>query len=293
MKPYTIAVALIVGLMATPGLARDEFRESVSVEPGGTLEIDLAAGSVEVETHDDPEVQVNARARGWGRRSMVFELTSDGADARLVGKLRGWLGPFFGGPRVRVRVRVPEQYSVDVRTGGGSIEIVELGGEVRARTSGGSIELDGAEGSIELRTSGGEIKAYEIIGELSARTSGGEIEVSEVTGPVEARTSGGEIELHEVGGPVRAWTSGGSISVRFTRVPEGEIETSGGSIEVELPEGAGVDLDARTSGGRVRVEPELKLTGSFDRGRIVGQINGGGAELRLRTSGGNISVEER
>jgi DUF4097 and DUF4098 domain-containing protein YvlB len=92
---------------------------------------------------------------------------------------------------------------------------------------------------------------------------------------------------------VRAKTSGGSISVRFTGAPEGELETSGGSIEVELPEDAGVDLDARTSGGRVRVEPELKLRSGGDRGRIIGEINGGGARLRLRTSGGNISVEVR
>ncbi len=292
MTRIAITLALLVALLPAAGAAR-EFRESVSVEPGGTLEIELSEGSVEVETHDEPVVEVDAGARGWGARSLRFELTSDGTDSRLVGTIRGWFGPMFGGTRIRVRVRVPEEYSVDVRTGGGSIEIEELGGEVRVRTSGGSIELEGARGPVELRTSGGSIEAYEIVGDLSARTSGGSVEVSDVTGSVEVRTSGGSIEIHEVGGRVSAVTSGGPISVRFSGVPEGILETSGGSIEAELPEGAGVDLDAKTSGGRVRIEPEIQLVGAIERGRIVGRIGGGGPALKLRTSGGNIRVQFR
>jgi hypothetical protein len=292
MTRFAITLALLVALLPAAGAAR-EFRESVSVKPGGTLEIDLSEGSVEVETHDESSVEVQARGRGWGARSLRFELTSDGVDARLSGTIRGWFGPMLGGARVRVRVRVPEQYSLDVRTGGGSIEIEELGGEVRARTSGGSVELEGARGAVDLKTSGGSIEAYDVVGDVSVHTSGGSVEVSDVTGSVEARTSGGEIEIHEVGGRVFAVTSGGSISVRFSGVPAGKLETSGGSIEAELPEGAGVDLDAETSGGRVRIEPDLELVGEIQRGHIVGRIGGGGPKLRLRTSGGNIRVRVR
>jgi hypothetical protein len=292
MTRFAITLALLVALLPAAGAAR-EFRESVSVEPGGTLEIELSEGSVEVETHDESSVEVDAHARGWGARSLRFELTSDGVDARLVGTIRGWFGPMFGRTRIRVRVRVPEDYSLDVRTGGGSIEIEELGGPVRARTSGGSIELEGARGPVDLRTSGGSIEAYEVVGDLSVRTSGGSVEISEVKGSVEARTSGGSIEVHDVEGRVYAVTSGGPIEVRFSGIAEGILETSGGSIEAELPEGAGVDLDAKTSGGRVRIEPELELVGKMERSHIVGRIGGGGPELRLRTSGGNIRVRVR
>ena len=98
--------------------------------------------------------------------------------------------------------------------------------------------------------------------------------------------------IDEVVGPVTARTSGGSITVRFDGDPEGALETSGGSIDVEIPEGAGVDLDARTSGGRVSVQPEITMSGALRSNQIEGSINGGGPKLRLRTSGGNISVEE-
>ena len=281
------SAVLLLGALALPLVAvAEEFRQSVRVAPGGRLEVDLDSGSVEVETDDEPVVSVQAFAEGWGADSKEFELESDGTNARLRGHGRSWLSP-----RVRVRITVPERYDVEIQTQGGSIEIDELGGSVQAATSGGSIEVDGAQGSVELETSGGEIQADEVRGDVRAQTSGGSIEISEVTGSVDARTQGGSIQAHDVGGRVDAHTSGGSISVRFTGVVEGEIETAGGSIEVELPEGAAFDLDATTHGGRVELEPEIQLTGRIQPGRVKGQVGGGGPELRLATSGGNVRVE--
>ncbi|MEE8312791.1 MAG: DUF4097 family beta strand repeat-containing protein, partial [Myxococcota bacterium] len=132
-----------------------------------------------------------------------------------------------------------------------------------------------------------------IEGDLDARTSGGEIRVLDVKGSVEVKTSGGRIQIDGAGGLVRAATSGGSISVRFDGLPEGSIQTSGGGIDVEIPEGVGIDLDAQTSGGRVVVRAEVMPSSLISRSQLKGSINGGGPPLLLRTSGGNISVEER
>jgi hypothetical protein len=271
--------------------AADEFRQSVPARPGGTLEIDLPAGSVEVRSDGDSEVRVEARASGWGPGSMRFELESDGENVLLRGERGGWLG--FGTGTARVRVQVPERYSLVVRTGGGAVEVEELGGSAIVRTSGGAIDVDGAEGPVELETSGGAIRVEEVRGDATLRTSGGGIRVAEVTGRVEARTSGGPIQIHDVDGPVEARTSGGSISVRFSGGAEGDLRTSGGSIDAEFSEDAAVDLDAETSGGRVRIDEDLAFVGRIDRAHVVGRINGGGPELRLRTSGGNVHVRVR
>jgi DUF4097 and DUF4098 domain-containing protein YvlB len=286
-----IAVALLVGCL--PGAVEaEEFRRALAVQPGGRLEVDLSAGSVEVETHDEHEVAVDAESRGFGGGLMRFELTGDGVNAKLVGSRAGWLGG-FGGGGARVHVRVPERYSVEVRTNGGSIEIDQLGGAASARTSGGSIEVSGAQGDVELETSGGPIRVDEVEGDVEARTSGGKIQISEVTGEVEARTSGGSIQVHEVGGRVVARTSGGSISVRFDEAPEGDLETSGGGIEAEFSEEAALDLEAETSGGRIRVDSEIRMIGKLGSARVEATINGGGPTLRLKTSGGNVRVSVR
>jgi hypothetical protein len=59
---------------------------------------------------------------------------------------------------------------------------------------------------------------------------------------------------------------------------------------VVFPEEACVDLDARTSGGRVRVEHHMEFTKKPKHGQKVGTINGGGLPFRLRTSGGSIRI---
>lgn len=281
----TVGLATLLLWLAAPSVVRaQDFRDSVPAEPGGTLEVRLDHGSVEVETHSDERVRVEAEASG-----MKFDLSSDGTDTRLVGKRSGWFSGFsIGG--VRVRVKVPERYAVDVRTLGGSIELYDIGGWVRARTSGGSIEVDGARGDVDLYTSGGRVYAEDVQGDVIAKTSGGAIRVEEIDGAVEARTSGGSIRLHEVTGPVTARTSGGPVSVRFAGEPEGEVRTSGGGIEAEFSEDAALDLDARTSGGRVRIEDDIEFRGSVESSRVKGAIRGGGAPLRLETSGGSIRV---
>jgi hypothetical protein len=281
--------AVCMGLLLALSAAADDFRESVSARSGGTLTVALPAGSIVIETHDQDSVDVEASSSGWSG-GLHFELTSDGTNAKLEGRRGAWIFGAFG---ARARVRVPEHYSLELKTAGGSIEIESVQGSVKAHTSGGSIELDGAVGPVELSTSGGPIRVENVHGNTRLSTSGGGITASEVVGAVDAETSGGSIRISDIDGAVRASTSGGGISVRFSGAPAGDLGTSGGSIEVEFPEGSGAELSARTSGGQIHVEPELAVSGEIDSGRVRGRIGPGGAKLELETSGGNIRVRER
>jgi len=288
MTRYTAALAIWMALM--PQLAgAEEFFESVSAVPGGRLEADLSSGSIRVEPHDQDLVSVEVHTRGFRAGSLELELEGDGKDVRLEADVPRW----FGGVSVRVRVRVPREFSVEIDTAGGDIEVEGLKGDVEVDTSGGDISIDGIRGDVEADTSGGTINIYDIDGDVAGQTSGGNVRVADVTGRVEVETSGGSLRIHDVGGPVRGKTSGGNISVRFLEIAEGELETSGGSIQVEFPQDAALDLEAETSGGRVRVDADLLVRGSVGSGEVRGRINGGGPELRLDTSGGNITVRAR
>jgi hypothetical protein len=285
------AIALLAVLGAS-GTRAEDFERTVPMEPGGTLQVELSAGSIEVETHHLPEVRIDARTSGWASRAIRFELDHDDDEVRLSGSHSSWL-PGFGPGRVKVRVRIPERFSIDLQTSGGHVDVEEVTGEVEASTSGGGIELNQIAGQIDVETSGGNIKAREIRGDLAAQTSGGSIHVSEVTGDVEVETSGGPIRIRDVDGQVDAQTSGGSISVRFTGAPGGELATSGGSIHVEFPENEGVDLEAQTSGGRITIHKAFAVSGRVEQSEVEAELNGGGAELSLETSGGNIRVGVR
>jgi hypothetical protein len=284
-------IALLGGLAAS-GARAEDFVRTVPVEPGGTLQIELSIGSIEVETHHLPEVVIDARTSGWAAGAMRFELNHDGHEVHLTGSRSSWLRG-LGSGRVDVRARIPKLFSVDLRTSGGHVEVEEVTGQVEASTSGGKIELNQIAGEIEVKTSGGDIKAREIRGDLTAQTGGGSIHVSEVDGNVDIETSGGNLRIRDVDGSVEAETSGGSISVRFSGAPAGDLETSGGNIQVEFPEHEGVDLDAQTSGGRVKINKAFSVSGRVERSHVEASLNGGGAELNLQTSGGNIRVGVR
>lgn len=58
-----------------------------------------------------------------------------------------------------IRLIVPSRFNVDVRTGGGGIDIDDLEGNVLAQTSGGGIDVGYIRnGSVDVRTSGGGIE---------------------------------------------------------------------------------------------------------------------------------------
>lgn len=285
-KRTALALALLAGLASAS--RAEQYRSSVEVRPGGRLDVDLSGGTLVIETHDAPRVEVEADAPDWPSR-WRFELTSDGADAKLEGSRTSWLP----GGSPRVRVRVPREYSLELQTGGGGIEIDAVRGAVKARTSGGSIELDGATGDVELRSSGGSIRLSDVDGRVEARTSGGPISAANVHGRVEAETSGGSIRLSDVEGRIDARTSGGGISVRFSGPPAGELRTSGGAIEVVIPPGTGANLEARTSGGRVELDGALAFAGERSSSKLEGTLGSGGERLELQTSGGNIEIRVR
>jgi hypothetical protein len=284
-------LALLVALAAS-GAGAEDFERTVPVRPGGTLRIDLSAGSIDVETHDLEAVDIDARTTGWAARAVRFSLEHDEDELELRGSRSSWLRG-LGSGRVTVRARVPKLFSVDLHTSGGRIDIQEVTGSVEAETSGGNLELNQITGEVDVKTSGGNIRAGEIHGDLEAETSGGSIHVSEVSGDVDVETSGGSIRIRDVDGRVEAQTSGGSISVRFADAPAGEIETSGGSIDVQFSGDAGVDLEAQTSGGRIIIDEEFAISGRIERGEVDAKLNGGGEELNLQTSGGNIRIRMR
>lgn len=230
-----------------------DINKSFKVKAGGTLTVDSDSGSIDIESHDNNTVVVEVQRQDSDDDSFKVSFSSNGRDVKIDGDREQ---SFFGwSSRVRFLIKVPNSYNVDLNTGGGSIQIEDLIGDVEARTSGGSIRLG------------------KIIGDVDIRTSGGSIKVEEVTGNIHGHTSGGSIRA--------------TIAKQPTE--DCRLTTSGGSITAYLASDIKIDLKASTSGGRVR--SELPVTGSLDKRSIKGEINGGGPELFLRTSGGSVNIK--
>ena len=166
---------------------------------------------------------------------------------------------------------------MNLKTAGGSVKVAELIGKVQASSSGGGLNFAKIEGSLSGHTSGGSITVAGCKGNVDLRTSGGGLQLGEIEGDVDARTSGGSIHADKLTGKSVLQSSGGGIQVSAIK---GQVEagTSGGSITVALGEKLNVDVDARTSGGRVASDlPVTTVThGGLKKNELRGKINGGG-----------------
>jgi DUF4097 and DUF4098 domain-containing protein YvlB len=270
--------------------AAEWLEESLPVEPGGTLFVRASRGKVDVRAHDADEVRVEAEARGRQADRVRFTLEQSGNDVRFEVHTDGWLLGLFGTLDVRVRLWVPRRYGLALRTSGGDVRIDGLTGDLGLKTSGGDLSVSRVVGQVELLTSGGNIELEHLDGDVKLRTSGGNLALRDVFGDIDARSSGGELNVDGVDGKVSAKSSGGGISVVFLGDPEGEIESSGGKVEVFVREDASFDFDARSSGGSIDIELELAREQERGPHRTSGRVGAGGHELRLRSSGGGIRV---
>jgi DUF4097 and DUF4098 domain-containing protein YvlB len=295
------AIRLIVAVLAVVPLAlaqggEKRFEKKFAVSPGGTLRIATDVGSIKITGTGSNEVSVVAQLRGRDRDVEAFDITAEetkgGVEVRGKGRTkRGW---FWNSVELTVdyTIQVPHEYSLDIHTSGGDVEVNSLKGEMRGGTSGGNIVLGAVEGKVTMETSGGDIRVEKAAGDMKLETSGGNITIGNVEGAVDVETSGGDIRLGEVRGRVHAETSGGNVRVKVTGANEGiHAETSGGNIEVMIGKNVGAELDAATSGGEVECEIPVTVKGKISESRIRGTVNGGGKMIYAHTSGGNVRIK--
>ena len=192
-------------------------------------------------------------------------------------------------------------------TSGGSIHVDGLSGKVKGRTSGGSIHLANSKDDIDLETSGGSIEASNTTGNLQLSTSGGSLDLEGLNGIIKANTSGGSIKGKNIAGELTSHTSGGSITLTElscsleTSTNGGNIDVTikelgkyiritnnGGSIDLQLPSGKGVDLKLRATS--IKKTTLSNFQGTIEDDQIEGKLNGGGIPVIVTANSGRIRL---
>lgn len=197
---------------------------------------------------------------------------------------------------VRFEVTVPRNYSVEVTTGAGDIETLDLDGAVVLITQGGNIRCGRVGGAglhglpagavaARLETQGGHITVQDVAGDLDASTGGGHITAGTITGDAKLHSGGGHIHAVEIGARADLSTDGGNIAVgRAGGIVA--VHTVGGQIDFGEVRGS---VRAQTGGGGIRITyvsgpMEVETTsGSICLTRVAGSV-------RAATAGGTITA---
>src|SRR5687768_13879557 len=153
LRNLTLATGAL--LLALPAFAKvgteNVLKHSFRVNSGGVAHVRTELGSIEVETHGGGTVEAEVYRRvptddkdEVARVLENFEVGFDqkGNEVFVTARRqnRGWM---FRDSRLKVRIvlKVPRSFNVDLRTSGGNISVADLSGEVDVRTSGGNLTL--------------------------------------------------------------------------------------------------------------------------------------------------------
>ena len=284
---WVTGLVLLLGLASSLYAASNDKEWNFDVKPGGTLNVVSDAGSIDVETWKQNAVRVIVRnAQRYDSNELELRVEKHGDDVDIRADIRGSRRNM----RISFRIMVPDQYHVDLHTGGGSIEVDDITGEVQVETSGGSIRIgDVIGGSVNADTSGGSINIGNVDGDVDANTAGGSIRVGNVGGNGDIRTAGGSIRVGMVQGPLSVHTSGGSIRLDGSE-DSVRADTSGGSINIKRSAGS---VEASTSGGSITIgEAGGYIEADTAGGSIEAtlSVSADDSHITLESSGGDITL---
>jgi DUF4097 and DUF4098 domain-containing protein YvlB len=271
-----LALSLLLLAAGTAAAADKTFDRTFTVSPGGTLIVEADGASIKVSGADTNQVTVHMSVTSTEKdlADMKLDAAQNGNEVSVTmrrGKSGKWFNWGWRGESSIV-VTVPRRFEISARTGGGTIDLKDI------------------VGSVKLNTSGGDVSARNVNGTVRLRTSGGQITADNVRGDVDANTSGGDVRLLNIDGSIKGHTSGGSVRASLQGANRGiSASTSGGDVELILPRNTTGNVSASTSGGNVTTDLPITTT-VVKEGRLEGTLNGGGQSIEARTSGGNIRL---
>lgn len=168
-------------------------------------------------------------------------------------------------------------------------------------TLAGNIFVQHCSGNLKAVSGGGGIDLGDIGGDVFAQTGGGRIRLNSATGHVIAATGGGSVELRKVGRGAQVDSGVGAISVEFAGAPrsfsDSYLRTASGDVIVYMSDGLPITVHAAsdmTRGPGIMSDfPEIRITsegGNYGPKSMFaeGALNGGGPVLKVRTTIGQI-----
>jgi hypothetical protein len=132
---------------------------------------------------------------------------------------------------------------------------------------------------------------------LRIRRTSGPVRIDSVAGPLVIAHEHGDVTMRGVQARVDVQVKNGDLTVGFRALPEAGdllLETANGDVEVRLPGGRAVQIEARTNAGEIRTQGLVVGAEQFvpkkAGGRYSAQLGDGGPSLDIRTQNGSISV---
>jgi hypothetical protein len=128
---------------------------------------------------------------------------------------------------------------------------------------------------------------------LDAESTNGDINVSSVASQLQITTVNGDIEVRGATQSVKINTTNGDIDLGMDAVGSGlSVETTNGSVNVELPPSLNAALKLSTTNGELDLGFAANVTSKTAK-QIIATLGTGGSPIDITTTNGDVSLRQR
>ena len=239
----------------------EEWNKSYQVGNNPSLRVDTNDASIQVTRGASNTISAHIVAEGYSIGNSGVRVTErqDGDRVDLQVHVPNEYGFHFNMHQsVRVEVQVPPTVALDLHSGDGHISV------------------NGVSGQARLDTGDGHISVQNFTGNLRGHTGDGHMSIDGSFSDLDLRTGDGHIEL--------AVRPGSKMASGWL------VHTSDGRVEARLPQDLAAELYAHTGDGHIDLDLPVTVSGSVERTRVRGKLNGGGPLLEITTGDGSIRI---
>lgn len=290
MKALLVALPIALLSVGMQHAAAESFHKTLPVDARGEVEIVNVSGTVEVDAWDRAEVQVDAEL-GSNVERLEFDRDGQRTWIKVILPKSSERGSGFSD----LRVKIPRDSSLSVKTVSADQRIHGVQGGQRLQAVSGGIETDIGRGELEVKTVSGDIRAR---GAGQVGKSG-----KEGNGSVRAASVSGDIQLDSIGPELELNTVTGDMNVRTDRLDRVRIKTTNGTLQLNTALGEEARVDAEAINGDLHFTLRGKVDAEFDIETFNGDIDncfgpkpspsreyGPGNELRFTEGKGDARV---
>lgn len=279
----TIAVAALTTLTvaAAPETARDT---TLSIPDGARLEVRHQFGPIRVEGTTGSRLRVELEGGPDG----AVQVRVTGSVVRVSGP-----SPARGGPsRGEMRVRVPRETDLQLRSTQGEIRVTNVAGNVEAQTMNGVVCVEGPARSVRAKSMSGGVVVSGARGTVDLYAASGGVTVTDAEGDVTVKALSGEVILRQVrANRISASTLSGDVLFTGPIRDRGsyELDTHSGSVRMGVPEGTDAAFELTVQNGDIDANfPLPGVETSGDKRTFRFALGDGSARVELSTYSGSI-----
>lgn len=265
------------------------FDESVMAR---RLSLDASSADVTIARGAAEEIQIQAFRKGGSDSDFTVSMVTEGDLVRVSHTAT----PCFllCDRSLSYVVTLPADAQVSVQTSSGDVSAEGLGGGADMRTLSGDITLTGVSGPIALTTTSGDIEvdAGSVAG-ANISTTSGSVEINGAADALVIQTVSGDISVSNTrSAALKLATTSGDIEYHGNLDAEADhsISTISGDVDLVLPEGAALQVDASSVSGSL--ETDFPVTGTTAERSLSGTIGAGGPRLAITTTSGDVAIEQ-